>query len=75
MNKKVLVDNLGRIVGLVAPRTGKIGASIEYGGVRDGVLDVWGIARIERKNIDEYAAVHLDVYDGNGGRKIYRFAK
>ena len=68
--KKVLVDNLGRVVGLVAPRTGKIGNNIEYGGVRDGVLDVQGIARIERKNIDDYEIEHLRVYDGNTGRRI-----
>jgi len=69
-SKKVLVDNLGRVVGLVAPRTGKIGINIEYGGVRDGVLDVQGIARIERKNIDDYAIEHLQEYDGNTGRRI-----
>lgn len=69
-SKKVLVDNLGRVVGLVAPRTGEIGINIEYGGVRDGVLDVQGIARIERKNIDDYAIEHLQEYDGNTGRRI-----
>ena len=69
-SKKVLVDNLGRVVGLVAPRTGKIGANIEYGGVRDGVLDVQGIARIERKSLDDYEIEHLRVYDGNTGRRI-----
>ena len=69
-SKKVLVDNLGRVVGLVAPRTGKIGANIEYGGVRDGVLDVQGIARIERKSLDDYEIEHLRTYDGNTGRRI-----
>jgi hypothetical protein len=68
--KKVLIDNLGRIVGLVAPRTGKIGSNIEYGGVRDGVLDVWGIAEIARKKLDDYAIEHLRTYDGNTGRMI-----
>jgi hypothetical protein len=69
-SKKVLIDNLGRIVGLVAPRTGKIGSNIEYGGVRDGVLDVRGIARIARKKLDDYAIEHLRTYDGNTGRLI-----
>ena len=69
-SKKVLVDNLGRVVGLIAPRTGKIGENIEYGGARDGVLDVMGIARIERKKIDEYAAENLRTYDGNTGRRV-----
>jgi hypothetical protein len=68
--KKVLIDNLGRIVGLVAPRTGKIGSNIEYGGVRDGVLDVRGIARIASKKMDDYAIEHLRTYDGNTGRMI-----
>ena len=68
--KKVLIDNLGRIVGLVAPRTGKIGENIEYGGVRDGVLDVKGIARIASKKIDNYAIEQLHTYDGNTGRMI-----
>jgi hypothetical protein len=61
--KKVLIDNLGRIVGLVAPRTGRVG-------VRDGVLDVWGIAEIARKKLDDYAIEHLRTYDGNTGRMI-----
>lgn len=69
-SKKVLVDNLGRVVGLVAPRTGKIGANIEYGGVRDGVLDVQGIARIEHKSLDDYEIERLRTYDGNTGRRI-----
>jgi hypothetical protein len=58
-SKKVLVDNLGRVVGLIAPRTGKIGENIEYGGVRDGVLDVIGIARIERLRLDYYTIDEL----------------
>ncbi|MFA5340328.1 MAG: hypothetical protein WC332_00985 [Clostridia bacterium] len=68
-SKKVLVDNLDRVVGLVAPRTGKIGKNIEYGGVRDNCLDVQGIARIERKKLDDYAIEHLNTYDGNTGRR------
>lgn len=68
--KKVLVNNLGRIVGLVAGRTGHIGDNIEYGGVRDGVLDVYGIARIERRNIDDYTIEHLPTYDGGSGRCV-----
>jgi hypothetical protein len=68
--KKVLIDNLGRIVGLVAPRTGRVGGNIEYGGVRDGVLDVRGIARIAIKKMDDYAIEHLRTYDGNTGRMI-----
>lgn len=68
-SKKVLIDNLGRIVGLVAPGTGKIGRNIEYGGVRDGVLDVIGIARIERKSIDEYTINGLHIYNGDTGRR------
>ena len=67
-SKKVSVDNLGRVVGLVKPRTGHIGDNIEYGGVRDGVLDVWGIARIERKMLDDYTIEHLRVFDGGNGR-------
>ena len=69
-SKKVLVDNLGRIVGVVAPRTGKIGENIEYGGVRDGVLDVIGIARIERLRLDYYTIDELRTYDGNTGRRV-----
>lgn len=68
--KKVLVDNLGRVVGLIAPRTGKIGSNIEYGGVRDGVLDVIGIARIERLRLDYYTIDELRTYDGNTGRRV-----
>lgn len=68
--RKVLVDNLGRIVGLVLPRTGKIGENIEYGGTRDGVLDVIGIAKIERKKVDDYACENLRTYNGNNGRRV-----
>jgi hypothetical protein len=68
--QKVLVDNLGRIVGLVAPRTGKIGENIEYGGTRDGVLDVIGIAKIIRRKMDDYAVKQLHTYNGNTGRRV-----
>jgi len=68
--KRVLIDNLGRIVGLVAPRTGKLGSNIEYGVVRDGVLDARGVARIASKKMDDYAIEHLRTYDGNTGRMI-----
>lgn len=68
--RKVLVDNLGRVVGLVKPRTGHIGDVIEYGGTRDGCLDVIGIATIERRKISTYMVDELRVYDGNGGRMV-----
>ena len=67
---KVLVDNLGRIVGRVAPRTGRVGWVIEYGGVRDGVLDVKGIARIAWGRPDAYDLKYYPVYDGTTGRRI-----
>ena len=68
--KKELIDNLGRIVGLVAPRSGKLGSNIEYGVVRDGVMDVRGIARIDRKKMDDCIIDCLRTYDGNTGRMI-----
>lgn len=68
--RKVLVDNLGRVVGLVKPRTGHIGDVIEYGGTRDGCLDVFGIATIERRAVEVYMADELRVYDGNDGHMV-----
>jgi hypothetical protein len=38
--------------------------------VRDGVLDVRGIARIASKKMDDYAIEQLRTYDGNTGRMI-----
>ena len=41
-----LTDDLGRLVGTIDAPKGSHGVSVEYGGTREGRLDVAGIGRV-----------------------------
>jgi hypothetical protein len=70
ITRKVLVDDLGRVIGRVKSRTGKNGNSIEYGVTRrDGTFDIAGIATIERQRIEDFWYDELIWYDGNTGER------
>lgn len=70
IRRKVLVDDLNRIVGLVKARTGKIGEKIEYGYIRENLLDVIGIARIAYKFIAKDSTHYFPTFNGNTGRIV-----
>lgn len=67
MTTEVLVDNLGRIVGKVAPRTGQVGMVIKYTHT-DNNETFEGYARITRYIVSTGCAKKLVVFDGNTGR-------
>ena len=71
-----LTDDLGRLVGTIDAPKGSHGVNVEYGGTRDGCLDVAGIGTITKLsnyNLDERLELtelaYYPHYD-EAGRKI-----